>query len=143
VEYSTITSICKYVTTALYSLCTVHKLSALQTSSSSSSSYSSSCSSFFFFFFLIFLSSSSFYFFFFFLPFNLLIGLQFSICNCYKPLYPLLYNCQLLCFCRLALSIAVEVFPLPFFPDIAPSRMFTPKSLYPIICPIHKWCLFL
>jgi hypothetical protein len=27
----------------------------------------------------------------------------------------LLYNCQLLCFWRLALSIVVEVFPQPFF----------------------------
>ena len=32
-----------------------------------------------------------------------------------KPFFSLPYNCQLLCFWRLALSIAVEVFPRPLF----------------------------
>jgi len=54
-------------------------------------------------------------FFFFFLTFSLLIGWQFYVLNCCKPLFPLLYNCQLLCFWRLALSIAVQVFPQPFY----------------------------
>ena len=49
----------------------------------------------------------------------------------------LLYNFPLLCSWRLALSIVVEVFPWPFFPDIAPSKMFTTNSLCLIICPIH------
>ena len=82
-------------------------------------------------------------FFFFFLPFSLLIGWQLSIWNCCKPFLSLLYNCQLLCFWRLALSIVVEVFPQAlFFPDIAPSRMFITNSLCLIICPIHVWRLF-
>jgi hypothetical protein len=46
--------------------------------------------------------------------FNLLIGWQLSIWNCCKPFFALLYNCQLLCFWRLALSTAVEVFPQAF-----------------------------
>jgi hypothetical protein len=50
-------------------------------------------------------------FFFFFLSLNLSIGLQLSTWNCCKPFFPLLYHCQLLCFWRLALNIAVEVFP--------------------------------
>jgi hypothetical protein len=45
--------------------------------------------------------------------FNHLIGWQLSIWNCCKPFFSLLYNCQLLCFRRLALSIAVKVFPQP------------------------------
>jgi hypothetical protein len=46
-----------------------------------------------------------------------LIGWQLSIWNCCKPFFSLLYtrNCQLLCFCSLPLSIAVQVFPRPFF----------------------------
>jgi len=52
---------------------------------------------------------------FFFLSFNLLIGWQLSIWNCCKPFFSLLYNCQLLCFWLLALSIVVEEFPRPFF----------------------------
>ena len=51
----------------------------------------------------------------FFLSLNLLIGWQLSIWICCKPFFSLLYNCQLLCFWRLALSIVVEVFPRPFF----------------------------
>jgi hypothetical protein len=39
------------------------------------------------------------------------------------------------------LSVVVEIFPHPFSPDIAPSRMFTTKSLCLIICPIHEWRL--
>jgi len=78
-----------------------------------------------------------------FLSLSVLIGWQLSIWNCCKAFFSLLYNCQLLCFWRLALSIVVEVFPLPFFPDIAPSRMFTTNSLCLIVCPIHKWRLFL
>jgi hypothetical protein len=50
--------------------------------------------------------------------------------------------CQFLCIWRLALSIFVEVFLRPFFPDIAPSRMFTTNSLCLIICPIHEWRIF-
>jgi hypothetical protein len=49
-----------------------------------------------------------------FVAINLLIVWQLSIWNCRKPFFPLLYNSQLLCFRRLALSIAVEVFPRPF-----------------------------
>ena len=79
---------------------------------------------------------------FFFLSFSLLIGWQLSIWNCCKPFLSLLYNCQLLCFWWLAWSIVVEVFPRPFFLDIAPSRMFTRNSLCLIVCPIHEWCLF-
>jgi len=46
----------------------------------------------------------------FFLSFILLIGWQFSIWNCCRPFFSLLYNCQLLCFGRLGLCIIVEVF---------------------------------
>jgi len=74
---------------------------------------------------------------FFLLSFNPPIGWQLSIWNCCKPFFSLLCNCQLLCFRRLALSIVVEVFPRPFFPDIAPSRTFTTNSLCLIVCPIH------
>ena len=45
----------------------------------------------------------------FFLSFSLLTGLQLSIWHCCKPFFSLLYNCQLLCFWRLALSTVVEV----------------------------------
>ena len=75
--------------------------------------------------------------------FNLLIGWQLYIWICCKPFFSLLYNCQLLYFWRLALSIIVEVFPLPFFPNIAPSRMFNTNSLCLTVCPIHEWRLFL
>jgi hypothetical protein len=78
----------------------------------------------------------------FFLPFNLLIGWQLSIWNCCKPFFPLLCNCQLLCFWRLASSITVEAFPRPSFPHTAPSRMFTTNTLRLIVCPIHEWRLF-
>jgi len=50
----------------------------------------------------------------FFLSLNISIGWHLSPYNCYKPLFPKLYNCQLLCFCPLALSTAVQVFPRPF-----------------------------
>ena len=53
--------------------------------------------------------------FFFFLSFNILIGWQLSIWNFCKPFFSLLYNCQLLCFWQLALSIVVKVFPWAFF----------------------------
>ena len=53
--------------------------------------------------------------FFFLLSFSFLIGWQLSFWNCCKPFFALLYNSQLVCFWRLALSIAVEVFPRPFF----------------------------
>ena len=33
--------------------------------------------------------------------------------------------------------------PMAFFPDIAPSRMFTTNSLCLTVCPIHEWRLFL
>ena len=46
------------------------------------------------------------------------------------------------CFWWLALSIAVEVFLRPYFPDFAPSRMFTTNSLCLTVCPIHEWRLF-
>jgi len=78
-----------------------------------------------------------------FLLLNLLIGWQLSIWICCKPFLSMLYNCQLLCFRRLALSIVVEVFPrLFFFQNTAPSRMFTTNSLCLIVCPIHEWDLF-
>ena len=32
--------------------------------------------------------------------------------------------------------------PTAFFPDIAPSRMFTTNSLCLIVCPLHEWRLF-
>jgi hypothetical protein len=48
-----------------------------------------------------------------------LIGRQLSIWNCCKLFFSLLYNCQLLCFWRLALSIVVES-SYCLFPDIAP-----------------------
>ena len=51
----------------------------------------------------------------FFLSFILFIGWQLSIWNCCKPFFSLLYNCQLLFFRQLALSIIVEVFLWPFF----------------------------
>ena len=79
---------------------------------------------------------------FFFLTLSLLIVWQLSIWICCKPFFPLLYNCYLLCFWRLSLSIAVQVFPRHFFPNIAPSRMFTTNSLCPIVCPIDEWRLF-
>ena len=41
---------------------------------------------------------------FFILSFNILPGWYLSICNCCKPFFPLLYNCQLLCFWWLALK---------------------------------------
>ena len=72
-----------------------------------------------------------------------LIGWQLSIWIFCTLFFSLLYNCLLLCSWRFALSIVVEVFPLPFFPNIAPSRMFTTNSLCLIVCPIHKWRLFL
>ena len=81
--------------------------------------------------------------FFFLLSFSLLTGWQLSIWNCCKPFLSLLYNCQLLCFWRPALSIAVEVFPRPFFRILLlPSRMFTTNSLRLVVCHIHEWCLF-
>ena len=78
----------------------------------------------------------------FFLSFSLVTGWQLSIWNCCKPFLSLLYNCQLLCFWRLALSIVVEVFPLSFFQNISPSRMFTTNSLCLTVCPIREWRLF-
>jgi len=51
---------------------------------------------------------------FFFLSLHLLIGWQLSIWICCKPFFSLLYNCHLLCFWRLALSIVVKVFPRHF-----------------------------
>jgi hypothetical protein len=45
-----------------------------------------------------------------FLSFNLLIGWQVSIWNYCKLFISLLYNCQLLCFWRLVLSVVVDVF---------------------------------
>jgi hypothetical protein len=44
-----------------------------------------------------------------------LIGWQLSIWICCNPSFSLLYNCQLLCIWRLALSIVVEVFPSAVF----------------------------
>ena len=79
--------------------------------------------------------------FFFFFLISLLIGWQLSIWICCKLFFSLLYNCPLLCSWRLALIIVVEVFPWPFFPDIAPSIMFTTNSLCLIIFPIHEWRL--
>jgi hypothetical protein len=50
-----------------------------------------------------------------------------------QAFFLLLYNFQLLCFWRLALRIVVEVFPRPFFPDIASLRMFTTNLLCLIV----------
>jgi hypothetical protein len=80
------------------------------------------------------------FFFFFFLSSNLLIGWQLSIWNCCKPLFSLLYNCQLPCFWRLA-KYRSRGLPTAFFPDVAPSRMFTTNSLCLIVYPIHEWHL--
>jgi len=82
------------------------------------------------------------YYIFFFLSFNLLIGWQFSIWNYCKPFYSLLYNCQLLCLWRLVFEYFSRGFPTSFFPDIAPSRMFTTNLLCLILCPLHEWRLF-
>jgi hypothetical protein len=76
------------------------------------------------------------------LSFNLLIGWQLSIWNCFKPFFALMYNCQLLCFWLLALKYCSRDLPTAPFPDIAPSRMFTAISLCLIIRPTHKWHLF-
>jgi hypothetical protein len=43
------------------------------------------------------------------LSYNIFVSWQLSICNCCQPFFPLLYNCQLLCFWRLALSIVVPL----------------------------------
>jgi hypothetical protein len=82
-----------------------------------------------------------FFFSFFVLPFDLLIGWQLSIWNCCKPLFSLLYNCQLLCFWRLALSIAVEVFPQPFstywsFKDVYYKLVMSHHMPYPSVASI-------
>jgi hypothetical protein len=82
------------------------------------------------------------FFFFFFLSFNLLIGWQLSIWNCCKPFFSLLYNCQLLCFCRLALSIVVEGFPRSFFRILHLQGCLLANSLCLIMCPFHEWRLF-
>ena len=52
--------------------------------------------------------------FFFFSSLSLLIGWQLSIWICCSPFSSSLYISQLFCFWRLALSIVVEVVPLPF-----------------------------
>ena len=61
---------------------------------------------------------------------------QLSIWNCCKPFFSLLYSRQLLCFWRLVLSTLAEVFTRQFFPNIAPSSMFTTNSLRLTVCPI-------
>jgi len=87
-------------------------------------------------------------FFFFFLSFNLDWLAAFHL-DLLQAFFSLLYNCQFLCFWRLTLSTVVEVFPRPFFLDIAPSRMFTTNSLcltlrrlmsYIYIWSTHFWC---
>ena len=51
--------------------------------------------------------------------------------------------CQLLYFWRLAFKYCSRGLPTAFFfPDIAPSRMFTTNSLCLIVCPIQEWRLF-
>jgi hypothetical protein len=57
---------------------------------------------------------------FFLLSLILLIGWQLSIWNCCKPLFSLLYNFQLPCCWRLALSTVVRVFPRPFLRILLP-----------------------
>jgi hypothetical protein len=81
-------------------------------------------------------------FFFFFLSFNFLIGRHLSTCNCCKPHFSSLYNCQLLCFCPLAVKYCSPGLPTAFFVDIAPSRMFTANSLCLTVCHIHEWGLY-
>jgi hypothetical protein len=53
---------------------------------------------------------------FFFLSLNISIGWQLYICNCCKPFFPLLYNCQLLCFWRLAVKYCSQGLPTALFP---------------------------
>ena len=47
-------------------------------------------------------------------------------------------------FCVLATCVKYRSrgLPISFFPDIAPSRMFTTNSLCLTVCPIHEWGLF-
>jgi hypothetical protein len=79
---------------------------------------------------------------FFFLLFSVLIGWQISIWKCCKPLFSLLYNCQLLYFWWMAFEYCSRDLPTAFFPDIAPSRMFTTNTLCLIICPNQEWRVF-
>jgi hypothetical protein len=79
--------------------------------------------------------------FFFFLSFNLLIGWQLSAWIGCMPFFSLLYNCQLL-FLATCFKYCSRGFPIAFYPDIAPSRMFTTNYLCLIIRPIHNWHLF-
>jgi hypothetical protein len=58
-----------------------------------------------------------------------LSSLQLSFWNCCKPFFSLFCNCQLLCFWRLALSTAVQVFPRPFS-QILPFQGCWPQTRY-------------
>ena len=68
-------------------------------------------------------------------------GSQLSIWNCCEPFSSVLYVSSCVSG-DLFLSIVVEVFRRLFFPDIAPSRMFTTNSLCLIVCCIQRWRLF-
>ena len=75
---------------------------------------------------------------------NLLIGWHHSICNCCKPTFPSLCNCQLLCFCPLALSTAVQVFPRHFpkycyFKDVYRKLVMPNCMPYPWVASIFKF----
>jgi hypothetical protein len=73
-----------------------------------------------------------------FLSFSLLIGWQLSIWNCWKPFFSLLYNCQLLCFWRLALNIVVEAIfsGYCFFKDVH-YKLVMPK------CMPYRWMAYI
>ena len=77
-----------------------------------------------------------------FLSFSLLIGWQLPIWNCCKPFFSLLYNCQLLCFWRLALSIVVEVFPPPFFSGYCSLKCVYYKLVMPNCMP-YPWVAYI
>jgi len=68
--------------------------------------------------------------------------LQLSIWNCCQPFSSFPYKCQLLCFLATYFKYCSRGLPTAFFPDVAPSRMFTTNSLCLIVCPIHEWHLF-
>ena len=77
----------------------------------------------------------------FFLSFTLLIGWQLSVWNCCKQFFSL-YNCQLPVFLVTCFKYCSRGLPTAFFPDIAPSRMFTMNSFCLIVCPVREWRLF-
>ena len=77
---------------------------------------------------------------FFFLSFKILIDWQLSIWKCCKPSFHCCLSAPV--FLATSLKYCSRGLLTAFFPDIAPSRMFTTKSLCLIVCPIHEWRLF-